>query len=112
MFKKLLGVWVFFEELKYDNDYIVNQQKMDEFEELFKGLIDLAEELNGVIEPILHTPKDERGDVTLRFQCVGMDNDKIKKFCDVVKGCDVIEFDTNFDGIGISFTVLDIFKHK
>lgn len=99
--------------LRKDTDYIVNQPQMDKLIAVLEFFIDTAKDLDGHLEPVKLTPKEEHGGVTATFLVFDLYDEKVLRFCEVMKGCSAITIDTTSDGeVCISCTVPNVFVHK
>lgn len=99
--------------LRRDEDYIVNQPQMEKLVALLEFFLDMAEDLDGKVEPVELKPREEHGGVTATFLVFDLYEEKVTRFCDVMRGCSAIGIDTTIDGeVCISCTVPDVFVHK
>lgn len=96
-----------------DTDYIVNQPQMDKLIAVLEFFLDAAKELDGRVEPVKLKPKEEHGGVTATFLVFDLYEQKVLRFCEVMKACSAITIDTTSEGdVCISCTVPDVFVHK
>lgn len=99
--------------LRKDADYIVNQPQMDKLVAVLEFFLDEAKELDGKVEPVQLKPKEEHGGVTATFLVFDLYNDRVSRFCDVMRGCSAITIDATSKGeVCISCTIPDVFVHK
>lgn len=99
--------------LRKDSDYIVNQPQMEKLVAVLEFFLDMADELEGKVEPVQLSPKEEHGGVTATFLVFDLYGDKIPRFCDVMRGCSAIGIDANTNGeVCISCTIPEVFVHK
>lgn len=106
LYDKVLG-------LRKDADYIVNQPQMDKLIAVLEFFLDTANELDGRVEPVKLKPKEEHGGVTATFLVFDLYDQKVLRFCEVMKACSAITIDTTSEGeVCISCTVPDVFVHK
>lgn len=99
--------------LRKDGDYIVNQPQMDKLVAVIDFFLDAAKRLDGKLEAVDLTPKEEHGGVTATFHVFDLHGEAIQRFCDVMRGCSAIGIDTTIDGkVCIDFTIPNVFVHK
>lgn len=100
-------------DLRKDSDYIVNQSQMDKLVAVLEFFLDTAKALDGKVEPVRLKPREEHGGVTATFLVFDLFDDKVVRFCDVMKACSAITIDATTDGeVCISCTVPNVFIHK
>lgn len=95
--------------LRKDSDYVVNQPQMDKLVDVLEFFLDTAKRLNGNVEPVRLTPRQEHGGVTATFVVFDIIGDDIIRFCDVMRYTSAITIDGTEDGICISVTVPEVF---
>lgn len=98
--------------IRKDSDYVVNQQQMDRLVDIMTFFLDKAEELDGKVNRINLTPKEEHGGVTATFIVFDIYGDDVKRFCDVMQYASAITIDSTEDGVCISITIPNVFSHK
>lgn len=99
--------------LRKDSDYIINQPQMEKLVALIEFFMDMANELEGKVEPVQLQPKEEHGGVTATFLVFDLYGEKVLRFCNVMKECSAITIDTTIQGeVCISCTIPDVFVHK
>lgn len=99
--------------LRQDADYIVNQPQMDKLIAVLDFFLDAANDLDGKVDPVTLKPKEEHGGVTATFLVFDLYDQKVLRFCEVMKACSAITIDTTSEGeVCISCTVPNVFIHK
>lgn len=96
-----------------DEDYVINRPQYDKFNELVRFFLEKANELNGEIVPSVMSPKEEHGDVTVKFTMFDVCGDEVVKFCDLLSACSAVSIDiADDDKVCISCTVPNVFIEK
>lgn len=97
-----------------NDDYLVNEPQMDKFLDILKFFKDFVnKEHDEKIMPVKLEPREERGDLSVKFRVFHIYGEDIQKFCDVMRGASVFGFDADKDGnIMFDITVPNVFKHK
>lgn len=99
--------------LRKDEDYIVNQPQMDKLVAVLDFFLDTAKKLDGKVESVDLTPREEHGGVTATFLVFDLYGEAIPRFCDVMRGCSAIGIDTTIKGeVCIACTIPNVFVHK
>lgn len=99
--------------LRTDADYIVNQPQMDKLVAVLEFFLDTAKELDGRVDPVKLKPKEEHGGVTATFLVFDLYDQKVLRFCEVMKACSAITIDTTSEGeLCISCTIPQVFVKK
>ena len=96
--------------LKSDDDYIVNQPQMNKLIDAIKFFSDTAEVLDGELDPVFLTPREEHGGVTATFLVFDVAGDDCKQFAKVIENASAVSIDSLEDGrISISITIPQVF---
>lgn len=96
--------------LRKDTDYIINQPQMEKLIAVLEFFLDTAKELDGTVEPVKLKPKKEHGGVTATFLVFDLYDQKVLRFCEVMKACSAITIDTTSNGeVCISCTIPEVF---
>lgn len=95
--------------LRKDSDYVVNQPQMDKLVKVLDFFMDVAKELDGHVDPVKLTPREEHGGVTATFLVFDIIGENIPRFCEVMGYTSAISIDSIEEGICISCTVPDVF---
>ncbi len=99
--------------LRDDSDYVVNQPQMDKLLAVLDFFKEAVKDMDGILEAVDLRPKEEHGGITATFLVFHIYEDKVQKFCDVMRECSAIGIDTKLDGsVRISCTVPNVFVHK
>lgn len=99
--------------LRNDEDYVVNTPQMDKLCEAISFFADAAEVLNGDLEPVTLTPREQYGDVTATFIVFDLSGEDCQRFAKVVASASALDIDSLEDGrISISITIPQVFIHK
>lgn len=93
-----------------DEDYVINRPQYDKFNELVRFFLEKANELDGEIIPSEISPKEEHGDVTVKFDMFDISGDEVARFCDMLRSCSAVSIDVAADDrVCISCTVPNVF---
>ena len=98
--------------IRKDSDFVVNQTQMDKLVNVLTFFMDATKDLDGKVDPIKLTPREEHGGVTATFLVFDIFGENVQKFCDVMQFASAITIDSTDDGICISVTVPNVFVHK
>lgn len=93
-----------------DEDYVINRPQYDKFNELLRFFLQKANHDGGEIVPTKISPKEEHGDVTVKFNMFDVCGEEVAKFCDLLKACSAVSIDVSADDrVCISCTVPNVF---
>lgn len=93
-----------------DEDYVINRPQYDKFNELMRFFLQKSNELDGEIVPTVISPKNEHGDLTVKFTMFDVCGEEVAKFCDLMRACSAVSIDVSADDkVCISCTVPNIF---
>lgn len=95
--------------LRDDDDYIINQPRMDKLIEVLNFFLDVAEKCNGKVAPAKLIPRAEHGGVTATFIVFDIYGEDVQKFCKAMSHVSAITIDTTEEGVCISVTVPNVF---
>lgn len=98
--------------IRKDSDYVVNQPQMDKLVDILTFFMDAAKDLDGNVDQVRLTPREEHGGVTATFLVFDVFGEKVTRFCSVLQHASAITIDSTDEGVCISVTVPNVFVHK
>ncbi len=94
-------------------DFVPNPEQMRKFADLVRFFEEVAEEYGDLVDSVDLEPSAETGGVTAYFTVFDLKNDRVQRFCDVLRCCSAVGIDATADGdVCISCTVPHVFMHK